>query len=179
MTALATSLLFRPTHRLSDAPHMQPSCDTQKKGQCGLRLGSATLIAQLGMQNTAIHPGPEIGRLTGVDAAPKVIAAAFKNEGFNRRSSRNKPYLVATRNKKRLSSAQEHRLWEVAMWSHVIRVDKCCVWLEGTPGRRVYITRQVGEAWLDDCLARELEKENSVMVWGGILASEEMKVLVI
>ena len=43
----------------------------------------------------------------------------------------------------------------------------------------MFVTRQVGEEWLDECLLPKFKKGNSIMVWGGILGETGTKVLVL
>ena len=43
----------------------------------------------------------------------------------------------------------------------------------------MFVTRQVGEEWLDECLLPKFKKENSIMVWGGILGETGTKFLVL
>jgi hypothetical protein len=43
----------------------------------------------------------------------------------------------------------------------------------------VFVTRQVGEEWLDEYHLPKFNKENSIMVWGGILGETGRKVLVL
>jgi hypothetical protein len=98
-----------------------------------------------------------------------------------RRCAQKKPYLNLTKRLKRLAYADQHTVekgWNVAKWRTVIWTDEYYIWLGGKAGR-VYITRAPGEEYLNDCLVHKFKKENSIMVWGGIVGFSGQKILVI
>jgi len=120
----------------------------------------------------------EIAMMIGLQASEKTLRTAFSKEGYNRRIARKKPYLNATRRMKRMHFGLNTQSWSRNMWRRVLWTDECYVWLGGKRGT-VYVTRRAGEEYLDDCLIPKFEKQNSLMIWGGILGYNGKKILVI
>ena len=116
--------------------------------------------------------------MIGLQASEYPLRAAFAKEGYNRRIARKKPYLDVTRRMKRLQFGLNTQSWSREMWRRVLWTDECYVWLGGKWGT-VYVTRSAGEEYLDDCLVPKFEQKNILMIWGGILAYNGKKGLVI
>ena len=111
---------------------------------------------------------PEIPAILGLDCGEKAIRAAFKNEGFVRRSARQKPPLSEQNQRDRLNWALEHKDWTEEQWFSILWSDE--TWVK--PGRhtRPRITRRIGELELyhPDCVEDRYQRKIGWMFWGSI-----------
>lgn len=73
---------------------------------------------------------------------------------------------------KRLQFALDHRHWTVEDWHCVIWTDECYIWLGGACGN-VWVTCKPGEDYLEKYITSKFKKQNSVMIWGGILGGKK------
>lgn len=156
----------------------------QRKNRCGRKIKIDTPTRRLLVftaTKDAEHrqkPYEEIAKIVGVEASNKTLREAFAKEGYHRRSARKKPFLNYEKKSKRLNFALAHRHWTVADWRRVIWTDESYIWLGGKRGK-VYITRAAEEVWLEDCLVPKFSKQDSIMIWGGILGLGGKKAMVI
>lgn len=114
----------------------------------------------------------EIAEICGITACEKTLRKAFDAEGYSRRIARKKVFLKAETKAKRLQFALDHRHWTVEDWRRVLWTDECYVWLGGARGN-IWVTRKPGEDYLEECIAPKFKKQNSVMIWGGILGGKK------
>lgn len=114
----------------------------------------------------------EIAEICGVDASEKTLRKAFTLEGYGRRIARKKVFLKAETKEKRLNFALSHRHWTIHDWRHVIWTDECYVWLGGGRGN-IWVTRRLEEVYTEDCIVPKFRKQNSVMIWGGVLGGKK------
>jgi hypothetical protein len=158
----------------------------QRKNKCGRKIKIDTptrrrlvFTATLNAENRR-KTMSEIAQLCdlGFHVSEKTLRQAFAKEGYHRRTARKKPFLDDIKREKRLRFALAHQHWTRDDWRRVIWTDECYIWLEGIR-RKIYVTRAEGEEWLNDCLVPKFKKENSVMIWGGILGLGGKKSIVV
>lgn len=117
-------------------------------------------------------PYSEIAEICGISAGEKSLRRAFEREGYHRRIARKKVFLKAVHKERRLAFAEAHRHWTVDDWRRVVWTDESYIWLGGARGN-VWITRRPGEDYLESCIAPTFKKQNSVMIWGGIIGGKK------
>lgn len=87
--------------------------------------------------------------------------------GFKRRVAKQKPFLTKKAHKERLIYARLLKDDSVFDWQRTICVDEAFFCLNGTT--KVYVTRQDGEEYSEDCLRpKMLSSSGGFMGWGGV-----------
>jgi len=112
-------------------------------------------------------PFSSLASLIGLRLSTEVVRRALREEGFNRRVARQKPFLTATQKANRYNWALEHASWGIEEWRRVIWTDEASFNVGGAHGR-IWVTRRPGEEFNEDCLVPKFKKLSLLMVWGAI-----------
>lgn len=84
--------------------------------------------------------------------AKDALNRALQSQGYHRRVAIRKPDISPTNRRKRLQWAYDHRYWTRRDWINIIWTDE--TWVTGGFHKKMYITRQQGEEFDDDCIRK-------------------------
>ena len=111
-------------------------------------------------------PLTEIAEQAGVQASIVTLRNAFSTEGYHRRIARVRPFLSTKTKATRLDWSHHYADWTRADWNKVIWSDESAFNVGGlSSSGKVWVTRQAGEADLEDCLVPKFSKLQTIMVW--------------
>lgn len=101
----------------------------------------------------------------GKEVHPQTIRRALKEEGYNGRVARKKPYVSEQNRKKRLNFAKEFILKEEAYWNDVIFTDESIFNIFGSHGRRMVWRKKKEEIKFKNLRLTVKHGGGSVLVW--------------
>jgi hypothetical protein len=108
----------------------------------------------------------EIAQIEGIQACQRTVTAAFEKKMFHRRIAAEKPFLTPAYKIARLVWARVHVHWDFNMWKRVVWTEECSFSTGGFG--KVYVTRQIEEKFLDECLVVKFRGYSSWMIQGNI-----------
>jgi hypothetical protein len=111
-------------------------------------------------------PFEEIAQLEDIQACRRNLLAAFEKERFFRRVAAEKPLLTPVHRAARLTWARIHVNWDFNIWKRVVWTDESSFTTGGFG--KVYVTRQVEEKYLDECLVPKFRGYSSWIIAGAI-----------
>jgi hypothetical protein len=114
----------------------------------------------------------DIAEICGINANERTLRNTFEKEGYHCRIARKKVFLKAEYKQRRLEFTLAHQHWTIHDWRCVIWTDGYYVWLGGARGN-IWVTRRPSEEYEEDCITPKFKKQNSVMIWGGILGGKK------
>ncbi|POM62112.1 Transposase [Phytophthora palmivora] len=104
----------------------------------------------------------------GVTISNQTVRNRVKDEEYNGRAARKKPYLSKKNIRARLAYASTMLKYSDKDWEKVVFSDESSVWLTGAAGR-TYVWRKPGEEFKVECLVPTFKSgRETLMVWGCI-----------
>jgi len=101
-----------------------------------------------------------------IDVSSQTIRRTLKENGYNGRVARKKPYISKTNRVKRLEFAKNHRFKDESFWEKVIFTDESKFNLFGSDGRVMVWRKPNSELDIKNTTPTVKHGGGSVMVWG-------------
>ena len=117
-------------------------------------------------------------RATCVSASARTVNRRLLDADLPARKPRKKPLKTETIKEKRLRFAQKYARWTIDDWKRVVFSDESWFQLFEN-GRRQFVRRRSGEAFLPLCVLQTVKHPEKVMVFGAISPSSKSKLVFI